>query len=67
VSAWSTASAGALFHQELAFTAVWSKHAVPDKSETIAYEHPDLAQFLRKLHTGGNHLSAGGLSAHDFK
>ena len=38
---------GAFFDEELRFAAVGAEHAVADEAAAIAYEHADLAEFLR--------------------
>ncbi len=67
-SALSTASMRrAFFHQELRFAAIRAEHAIADEAAAIAHQHANLAELLRKLHAGGDHVLAGFLAAHDFE
>src|SRR5260370_16619825 len=59
--------AGTFFNKELGFAAIWTEHAVADKTHAVADEHCHFAEPLGKLHTGGNDLLGSSFAADDFE
>src|SRR5580700_5079333 len=57
---------GALFQKKNGLADVRMEHAVPDKSAAVPYQDADLADFLRKLHAGGDDFFAARFAADDF-
>src|SRR5580704_3462194 len=43
------------------------KHAVADESAAVPDQDTNLADFLRKLHAGGDDFLAAGFAANDFE
>src|SRR5258708_3291307 len=59
--------ARAFFDKELCFAALWTEHAIADKTHGIADENADFPEPFRKMHASRDDFPACRFASHDFE